>query len=118
MNVAQIRPEIWSFYAFHSYYSAQVQRISTSPREWDIHIMQQPTGMLHQVCPYVLLFRSLRGRALGDQALAQYQMVIHANRRPTSRHIRLYNGPTCSEVVAIVSSAKEEECSRRFIVRH
>lgn len=42
-------------------------------------------------------------------------MVIHANRHPSSQHVRKTIVPTCSELAAIEHVSEDEECGRRDI---
>jgi len=73
--------------------------------------------MLHQVNPYVQTFRSLREWATTpDTAPTPYRMVIHADRRPSGAHVGRYNGPSSSEVAAIVPGSEDGEVGRRDIV--
>jgi len=53
---------------------------------------------------------------VGDNAPEEYRMVIHADRRPSSEHARRYNGPSASEVAALIPGSEDGEVGRRDIV--
>lgn len=89
-------------------YSAQVQYRTRSVRELHVHFMQQLIEMSHQVNPYVQTFKRLGEWVVGHQAPMHYQMLIHAERIPTSQHVRLYNRTSGSEVPSIVPVVKME----------
>ncbi|CDF37673.1 unnamed protein product [Chondrus crispus] len=81
-------------------------------------LMTQLTHMLHECNPYVQTFLCMREWAQSphNNCPATYQMVIHADRRPSHEHVRRYNGPEVSEVAALIPGNEDGEIGRRDIV--
>ncbi len=45
---------------------------------------------------------SLHELAQDNAPTERYKIVIHSDKRPANEHVRRYNGPSCSEVAALV----------------
>ncbi|CDF38542.1 unnamed protein product [Chondrus crispus] len=88
--------------------SARLQEALTAPL----------TRMLHECNPYVQTFLCMREWAQSphNNTPTPYQMVIHADRRPSHEHVRRYNGPEASEVAALTPGNEDGEIGRRYIV--
>ncbi|CDF32173.1 unnamed protein product [Chondrus crispus] len=111
-------PSYASVYIHDTDYATQTHtRLGTS-RQLEEALMTQLTHMLHECNPYVQTFLCMREWAQSPQnnCPATYQMVIHADRRPSHEHVRRYNGPEASEVAALIPGNEDGEIGRRDIV--
>ncbi|CDF38639.1 unnamed protein product [Chondrus crispus] len=111
-------PSYASVYIHDTDYATQTRtRLGTS-RQLEEALMTQLTHMLHECNPYVQTFLCMREWAQSPQnnCPATYQMVIHADRRPSHEHVRRYNGPEASEVAALIPGNEDGEIGRRDIV--
>lgn len=59
---------------------------------------------------------TLRDWAFAENRPDDYTMVIHAEKRPAAEHVRRYNGPTASEVAAIIPGPENGEVAGRYII--
>ena len=109
-------PSFLSVYIHDTDYTEQTQHRMNAACRLDANLMQELTAILHDVNPYVHTFRSLREWATGDQTPEQYRMVIHADRRPSEAHRGRYNGPSTSEVAAIIPGSEDGQIGKRDIV--
>ncbi|CDF36554.1 unnamed protein product [Chondrus crispus] len=97
-------PSYASVYIQDTDYATQTRtRLGNSTRLEEA-LTTQLTHMLHECNPYVQTF------------LSAYQMVIHADRRPSYEHVRRYNGPEASEVAALIPGNENGEIGRREMV--
>ncbi|CDF33021.1 unnamed protein product [Chondrus crispus] len=111
-------PSYASVYIHETDYATQTRtRLGTS-RQLEEALMTQLTHMLHECNPYVQTFLCMREWAQSPQnnCPATYQMVIHADRRPSHEHVRRYNGPEASEVAALIPGNEDGQIGRRDIV--
>ncbi|CDF40970.1 ATP dependant DNA helicase PIF1 [Chondrus crispus] len=111
-------PSYASVYIHDTDYATQTRtRLGTS-RQLEEALMTQLTHMLHECNPYVQTFLCMREWAQSphNNCPATYQMVIHADRRPSHEHVRRYNGPEASEVAALIPGNEDGEIGRRDIV--
>ncbi len=46
----------------------------------------------------------------------RYKIVIHAEKRPANEQVRLYNGPSCSEVAALTPGNEDVMIGKRDIL--
>ncbi|CDF41005.1 unnamed protein product, partial [Chondrus crispus] len=86
-------PSYASVYIHDTEYATQTRtRLGTS-RQLEEALMTQLTHMLHECNPYVQTFLCMREWAQSphNNCPATYQMVIHADRRPSHEHVRRYN---------------------------
>ncbi len=58
--------------------------------------------MLNQHNTYVQSFMSLIELARDNAPTERYKIVIHADQRPANEHVRRYNGPSSSDVAALI----------------
>ena len=65
---------------------------------------------------YIQSFQQLREWAQSNNGPAEYRMVIHADRRPTTGHARRYNRPESSEVAALIPGPENGMVGNRDIV--
>ena len=72
--------------------------------------------MLLQRNGYVHCFLTLREWASSTASAAQCKVVLHADRRPASEHMRRCNGPSCSEVAALIPRNEDGMVGSRDIV--
>ncbi len=59
---------------------------------------------------------SLHELARDDAPTDRYQIDIHADKRPANEHIRRYNGPSCSEVAALIPDNEDGMIGKRDIL--
>ncbi len=59
---------------------------------------------------------SLRELARGNAPTHRYKIVIHADKRPANEHVRRYNGPSCSEVAALIPGNEDGMIGKRDIL--
>lgn len=112
-------PAFASVYIHDTDYATQSRtRLNAAP-QLDEALLAELAEMLHGRNPYVQTFLSMREWATSDDganAPAPYQMVIHADRRPSNEHVRRYNGPEASEVAVLIPGNEDGEIGRRDIV--
>ncbi|CDF40386.1 ATP dependant DNA helicase [Chondrus crispus] len=112
-------PSFASVYIHDTDYGTQTRtRLGGASTRLEDTLLMQLTHMLHECNPYVQSVLSMREWAQSPQpnTLAPYQMVIHADRRPSHEHVRRYNGPEASEVAALIPGNEGGEIGRRDIV--
>ncbi|CDF39898.1 ATP dependant DNA helicase PIF1 [Chondrus crispus] len=111
-------PSYASIYIHDTAYATQTRtRLGNSTRLEEA-LMTQLTHMLHECNPYVQTFLCMREWAQSphNNTPVAYQMVNHADRRPSYEHVRRYNGPEASEVAALIPGNEDGEIGRRDIV--
>ncbi len=79
-------------------------------------LMTRLAHMLHQSNSYVRSFLRLGEWMREDTPSPEYQIVIHADRRPSGEHVRRYNGPSCPEVAALIPENEDGMVGNRDIV--
>ncbi|CDF38180.1 ATP dependant DNA helicase PIF1 [Chondrus crispus] len=107
-------PSYGPVYIHDTDYATQTRtRLGNSTRLEEA-LMTQLTHMLHECNPYVQTFLCMREWAQSphNNTPAAYQMVIHADRRPSYEHVRRYNGPEASEVAALIPGNENGEIGR------
>ena len=111
-------PSYVSVYIHDTDYVTQTRTRLGSSRRLEEALMTQLTHMLHECNPYVQKFLCMRewAQSAHNNTPAAYQMVIHADRRPSHEHVRRYNGPEASEVAAFIPGNEDGEIGRRDIV--
>ncbi len=72
--------------------------------------------MLNQHNTYVQSFMSLHELARDNAPTDRYKIVIHADKRPENEHVRRYNGPSCSEVAALIPGNDDGMIGKRDIL--
>ena len=97
-------PSYASVYIHDRDYATQRRTSLGSSIRLEEGLMTQLTHMLHECNPYVQKFLFMRewAQCEHNNTPAAYQMVIHADRRPSHEHVRRYNGPKASEVAALI----------------
>ncbi|CDF38382.1 ATP dependant DNA Helicase PIF1 [Chondrus crispus] len=107
-----------SVYIHDSDYATQTRTRLGNSRRLEEALMTQRTQMLHECNTYVQTFLCMREWAQSPHknTPAAYQMVIHADSRPSYEHVRRYNGPEASEVAALIPGNEDGEIGRRDIV--
>ncbi|CDF39089.1 ATP dependant DNA helicase [Chondrus crispus] len=112
------RPCFASVYSHDTDYATQTRTGLGTSRRLEEALMTQLTHMLHECNPYVQTFLCMREWAQfpHNNTPATYQMVIHADRRPSHEHVRRHNGPKASEVAALIPRNEDGEIGRRDIV--
>ncbi|CDF40383.1 ATP dependant DNA helcase [Chondrus crispus] len=111
-------PSCASVYIHDTDYATQTRTRLGNSRQLEEALMTQLTYMLHECNPYVQTFLCMREWAQSphNNSPATYQMVIHADRRPSHEYVRRYNGPEASEVAALIPGNEDGEIGRRDIV--
>ena len=111
-------PSYASVYIHNTDYATPTRTRLGSSRRLEQALMTQLTHMLHQYNPYVQKFLCMRkwAQSSHNNTPTAYQMVIHADRRPSHEHVRRYNGPEASEVAALIPGNEYGEIGRRDIV--
>ncbi|CDF33944.1 ATP dependant DNA helicase PIF1 [Chondrus crispus] len=111
-------PSYASVYIHDTDYATQTRTRLENSRRLEEALMTQLTHMLHECNLYVQTFLCMREWAQSphNKTPASYQMVIHADRRPSHEHVRRYNGPEASEVAALIPGNEDGEIGRRDIV--
>ncbi|CDF35745.1 ATP dependant DNA Helicase Pif1 [Chondrus crispus] len=111
-------PSYASVYIHDSDYATHTRTTLGNSRRLEEALMTQLTHMLHECNPYVQTFLCMREWAQSphNNTPAAYQMVIHADRRPSHEHVRRYNSPEASEVAALIPGNEYGEIGRRDIV--
>ncbi|CDF37017.1 ATP dependant DNA helicase [Chondrus crispus] len=87
-------PSFASVYIHDTDYGTQTRtRLGGASTRLEDTLLMQLTHMLHECNPYVQTVLSMREWAQSPQpnTPAPYQMVIHADRRPSHEHVRRYN---------------------------
>ena len=79
-------------------------------------ILQRLAEELQSVNSYIQSFQQLREWAQSNNGPAEYRMVIHADRRPTTEHARRYNRPESSEVAALIPGPDNGMVGNRDVV--
>lgn len=72
--------------------------------------------MLHHVNSNIGFLQSIREWVVAEEAPVNYQMVIHADRNPEDAHVGPYNGPSSSEIAAIIPGSEDGMIWRRDIL--
>ena len=104
-------PSYASVYIHDTDYATQTRTRLGSSRQLEEALMTQLTHMLHECNPYVHTFLCMRewAQPAHNNTPAAYQMVIHADGRPSHEHVRRYNGPEASEVAALIPGNEDGE---------
>ncbi len=72
--------------------------------------------MLNQHNTYVQSFISLHELARDNAHTERNKIVIRADKRLVNEHIRCYNGPSCSEVAALIPTNEDGMIGKRDIL--
>ena len=107
-------PSYASDYIHDTDYATQTRTRLGSSRRLEEALMTQLTHMLHECNPYVQTFLCMRVwiQFAHNNTPAAYQMVIHADCRPSCEHLRRYNDPEASEVAALIPGIEDGEIGR------
>lgn len=79
-------------------------------------LLAQLTFMLHKGMQYVLLFLTLRYWAPSVSAPNPFWIIVNSVCRPTTEHVRQYNGLRSPEYAAIISEAEDSLVGRIEVV--
>ncbi len=79
-------------------------------------VLKELTRMLMGCNSYVQTFLSLQDIVNEGAATDRYKIVIHADKKPAAEHVRRYNGPSCSEVAALIPGNEDGAVGKRDIV--
>ncbi len=79
-------------------------------------LVKQLTSMLMDCNSYVQTFLCLHEILNEGRTTERYKIVIHADRKPAVEHVRRYNGPSCSEVAALIPGNEDGTIGNRDIV--
>ncbi len=82
----------------------------------DRALFRNLASMLNQNNTYVQSLMSLHELALDNAPTDRYKFVIHADERPTNEHVCRYNGPSCSEVAALIPGNEDGMIGKRDIL--
>ncbi len=101
-------------------YKFSIQTWISSPT-FDPNIFQEGllarlVHMLHQRNTYVQSFLSLREWMHADTPSPEYRIVFHADKRPSTEHVRRTKGSSFSEVDALIPGNEDGMVDNRNIV--
>ncbi len=96
------RPAFLSVYIHDTDFEVQSELRSQNFAGVDRVLLKSLTSMLNQHNACVQSFMSLHELARDNAPTERYKIGIHADKRPANEHVRRYNGPSCSEVAALI----------------
>ncbi len=102
-----VRPSFLSVYIYDTDFAAQSETRAQNVPRVDPALLTQLAEMLSQCYTYIQTFSSLQELAHAEGPGDNYEIVIHADKRPAAEHERRYNGPSCSEAAAFIPGIED-----------
>ncbi len=109
------RPAFLSVYIHDTDFDVQSELRSQNFACVDRALLTSLASMLNHHNTYVQSFMSLHEVARDNAPTDRYKIVIHADKRLANEHVRRYNGPSCSEVAALIPGNEDEMIGKRNI---
>ncbi len=110
------RPAFLSVYIHDTDVEAQSESWSQNFAGIDRALLTSFAAILHSYHTYLQSVLSLHELVHGNAATDRYRIVIHADKRLGNEHVRRCNGPSCSEVAALIPGNENGVIGNRDII--